>query len=68
MKCPCGENVSFSRRKTLKQVLELNAALTRAAEHEDFAHSLRTISCGIFAGYPGFESTFNESAVTARCR
>jgi hypothetical protein len=30
-----------------------------------FAHWLRTTSCGIFAGYPGFESLFNASAATA---
>jgi hypothetical protein len=40
MKCPCGEKVPFSRRGTLKQVLELNAALTRAAEHEDLINDM----------------------------
>lgn len=29
-----------------------------------FAHSLRTISCGMFAGYRAFESPFNELAAT----
>ena len=33
-----------------------------------FVHSLRTTSCGIFAGYPGFESPFNASAATAPWR
>lgn len=41
MKCLCGEKVPLSHRRTLKQVLELNAALMQAAEHEDLMNDMK---------------------------
>jgi hypothetical protein len=40
MKCPCGEKVPFSRRRVLKQALELDAALRYAAEGEDLMNDM----------------------------
>src|SRR6266542_3107540 len=73
MKCPCGEKVSFSRRRVLKQVLELDAALRWAAEGEDMMNDMSGsrgatmamgVSYGVYSEQEAEEAILAERSVT----